>query len=133
MKNEELRVKKEEGKGKRVEGRRQSVKGSGEYFLAEFSGGLRSWIRVFTTKPKPYYSYVLLDILTAMADDLKHFWVVCLPVNGDMQRTKDRLTMVGRQGKDYVLSNCVSNLASNWMRRISRFQLRLSKNPHLPK
>ena len=41
--------------------------------MAEFSGGLRSWIRVFTSKPKPYYSYVLLDILDSNGRRSKAF------------------------------------------------------------
>ncbi len=49
----------------------------------------------------------------------------CLPVTADMQRTADWLTTTLRQGKDYFLSNCVSNLAFNWMRRISIFQLEI--------
>ena len=45
-----------------------------------------------------------------------------------MQRTKDWLTKVRRQDKAYILSNCVSNLAFNWMRRISMIQLEIAES-----
>ena len=56
------------------------------------------------------FALIELDIFNSNGRRFESRLGGCLPVSGDMQRTKDWLTTVRRQGENYVLSNCDSEI-----------------------